>query len=46
MPWECENQNCKRITKGFRNGRTLCWICVQCENRAKAKKEATKCQTN
>ena len=33
MTWVCSNVKCKRITKGFANGRTLCWVCVQCENR-------------
>ena len=33
MTWVCEHPTCDRVTKGFPNGRTLCWVCLQCEKR-------------
>ena len=33
MPWNCHN--CNKPTKGFANGKTLCWVCQQAVNRNK-----------
>jgi len=33
MTWVCQHPTCDRVSKGFANGRTLCWVCKQCEDR-------------
>jgi len=38
MSWICSNPNCKKITKGFAQKRTLCWVCQRCKDRMNNKK--------
>ena len=35
--WECKNPRCKRVSKGFPNGKTLCGVCRAIETRKKVK---------
>ena len=39
MTWLCQHPTCDRVSKGFANGRTLCWVCKQCEDRWEKKKK-------
>jgi hypothetical protein len=45
MVWTCLHPTCDRVSKGFANGRTLCWVCLKCEKsfqKRKQKREGVK----
>ena len=33
MTWLCEDPHCNRISKGFPNGKKLCWVCQSVETK-------------